>query len=123
MFRVASVVVIASILAACASDAPTKQGVRIVEKRRTCTVTNAPITKAEFCATQKACPTISTCGEAYYRYATCGEDLRDGGVAGERNGIPCQKLCGMTALEMAQRVRSELPFSPPMRSITVCDPA
>jgi hypothetical protein len=123
MFRVVSAIAIVVSLTACASDAPSKQGVRIVEKRRTCTVTTAPISKAEFCATPKACPAITTCGEAYFRYTACSELVRDGGVAGQMNGIPCENVCGKTALAMAAKIRGEGPFLLPMRTSTVCNPA
>jgi hypothetical protein len=122
MFRVAPAVAITTLvsLAGCALDAPAKQAAPrkiIVEKQRTCTVTTAPISKAEFCATPKDCPSITTCGEAYFRYTTCGEVLRDG----QRNGIPCENRCGKTPLAMAEKIRSEAPFALPMRTATICD--
>jgi hypothetical protein len=92
-------------------------------KPRTCTVTMRPMTNQEFCGLgEKACSQIATCGEAYYRYTTCKEIERDGGVIGERNGIPCQNVCGNTPLVMAAKIRSELPFSPPLKVLKTCEP-
>lgn len=136
MFRVLAPLLIAVMLltGGCASDLPAQRSFSspprtitktvIVEKRRTCTVTVRPLTKLEFCSRgPRACSDRSmTCGEAYYRYTTCGEDARDGGVAGDRNGIPCQVICGNTALQMATRIKAEEPFSPPTQTTTVCDP-
>jgi hypothetical protein len=90
---------------------------------QTCTVTTRPMTKQELCGMgEKTCPQIATCGEAYYRYTTCGEIERDSGVPGVRNGIPCEKVCGKTPLAMAAKIRSEPPFSPPPKSIKTCEP-
>jgi hypothetical protein len=88
-------------------------------KTRTCTTTIKP--DAAFCSAEKFCPAIKTCAEAHYRYTVCREIERDGGTAGDRNGIPCQNLCGKTALTMANAIRAQ-PFSPPTRSETVCSP-
>jgi hypothetical protein len=72
----------------------------------------------------KAAPTratqIATCGEAYHRYTTCREIERDGGVMAERNGIPCLNVCGNTPLAMVAKIRSEPPFSPPLKILNTC---
>lgn len=120
MFRVFLVSVVIS---GCAFEPPPPPTVRTVVKTvagpATC---KRPMTMQEYCGMgEKACPTIATCGEAYYRYTTCGEVERDGGTAGEKNGVPCQRLCGMDAMEMAATIRRELPFSPPMVGV-VCNP-
>jgi hypothetical protein len=99
--------------------APVQREIVKVEKTRTCTTTIRP--DPAFCPAEKFCPAIKTCGEAYYRYTACREIERDGGTAGERNGIPCQNLCGETALTMADAIRAQS-FSPPTRSETVCRP-
>jgi len=128
MLRV--VVCVALILSGCAVDELepivrtkiVKEYIREPGKTRTCTVTTRPMTKQEFCSMgEKTCPRIATCGEAYYRYTTCGEIERDGGVAGERNGIPCENVCGKTPLAMAEKIRSESPFSPPPKTLNTCD--
>jgi hypothetical protein len=129
MLRVIPALTLSAILlmSACASNAPpdrvtasSRTKVVSTENRRKCATIIAPLNKANFCATPRDCPAITTCGEAYYRYTTCGEVDRDGGVAGKHNGIPCEKLCGKTALEMAEKIRSEPPFSPPAQMTTVC---
>jgi len=80
------------------------------------------MTKQEFCGIgEKTCPQIATCGEAYYRYTTCREIVRDGGVAGERNCIPCENVCGNTPLAMAAKISSERPFSPPPKTFNTCE--
>lgn len=114
-------VCIVVILSGCAVEPPAPKLVAVF-KQRTCTITIRPMSKSEFCRTPKSCPDISTCGEAYYRYTMCREIERDGGVAGSRNGIPCEKMCGRTALEMAAKISGESPFSPPMKSEAVCNP-
>ena len=125
------VVCVALVASGCAFDPPpapivrTKVVTKIVPgppvtefKARTCRIKTLAETKDEFCKREKTCPLITTCGEAYYRYTHCREFERDGGVAGPMNGIPCQKLCGRTALEMAEKIRAEPPFSPPMKDGT-----
>jgi hypothetical protein len=125
MLRV--VICVALFLSGCAVDPPApiiRTKIVTEFKTRMCTLTTRPMTKQEFCGMgEKACPEINTCGEAYYRYTTCREIIRDGGVAGERNGVPCQNVCGKTPLEMAAKIRSEPPFSPPPKSTNSCDPA
>jgi hypothetical protein len=126
MLRVALVLSAAVLfVAGCAhSDretaAPVRNKTAKVEKARACTTTLRP--DPAFCATEGRCRHIKTCAEAYYRYTVCREIERDGGVAGDRNGIPCQNLCGKTALTMANAIRAQ-PFTPPTRSETVCSPS
>jgi hypothetical protein len=116
---------LALIVAGCAIGAQHERGVErssaraTIEKRRICTITKS-IDAAAFCKTPKRCPEIDTCAEAYFRYTTCKEWPRDGGVAGKPNGIPCEKRCGRTALAMARKIR-ERPFLPPMRTTEICD--
>lgn len=107
------------LMASCAPEPTT----RVVTKTRHCTTTIAPMSHNEFCRVELRCDVVTSCGEAYYRYTACDEWKRDGGVAGERNGIPCQKLCGKNAMEMATRIKGEAPFTPPMRKVTACSPA
>lgn len=124
MFRVLSAAAFCLILGACAFEpapAPVQSRLKTVTitKTRVCTTTLQP---QDVCKTPKSCPHITTCGEAYYRLTTCREALRDGGVAGVRNGIPCEDKCGATAVEMADRIAKQ-PYTPPAVSTTVCDPA
>ena len=145
MLRVV-VVCVALITSGCAFDPPPAPTVRtktitktITEFRpRTCNITTVPTSKDEFCANKRTCGQIDTCGEAYYRYTTCGDlslDARPLGAnvpppVGQPNGIPCEERlaagrsgCGKTALAMAAKIRSEPPFSPPPKRTEVCDPA
>ena len=105
------IVCVALLTAGCATEPTT----RVVTKTRHCTTTVAPMSKNEFCSAKKNCPVIETCGEAYFRYTSCGHLWLDGGAAvprdGQPNGIPCEKMCGKDALASAGRIRSELPFS------------
>src|SRR5262245_37440858 len=123
MLRVLSALAAAVLFAAGCSHsdrettAPVRTKIVKAEKTRTCTTTVRP--DPAFCAKEKLCPAIQTCAEAYFRYTVCREIERDGGVAGDRNGIPCQNLCGKTALTMAAAIRAQ-PFSPPTQSETVC---
>jgi hypothetical protein len=108
------VIVCVAVLASGCAPEPTT---RTVTKTRHCTTTVAAMSKDEFCAVEPTCPKITTCGEAYYRYTTCKQVTRDGFP---RNGIPCQDKCGPDAMAMAAKIRSEPPFSPPIRKTTVC---
>lgn len=118
MLRLALTVGTVLLATACAQEREPSVRTKIVTVPtvRKCVTTIKP---EDVCKTPKACPQITTCGEAYYRFTTCGEWLRDGGVAGERNGIPCQQMCGPDAKTMADRI-SARPFSPPMRTETTC---
>lgn len=116
------VIVCVAVLASGCAPEPTT---RTVTKTRHCTTTVAAMSKDQFCSAKKNCDAIPTCGEAYYRYTACGHNWLDGGIAlprnGEPDGIPCEKeKCGPKALKMAEKIRSEGPFSPPMRETTVC---
>jgi hypothetical protein len=117
MLRV--VVCVAVLASGCAFDPQPVQRTTTKFKTRTCTVTMRAMTKEEFCATPQECPWIATCGEAYYRFTTCGEIIRDG----NRNGVPCENRCGHTPLDMAAKIRSEPPFSPPLIRVKTCNPA
>ena len=120
MLRVVTCVAI--FVAGCAFDPRPAPRSSIVQfKSRTCTVTTRPMSNQEFCGMgEKTCSQIATCGEAYYRYTTCREIGRDGGTIGERNGIPCQNVCGNTPLAMAAKIRSEPPFLPPLKTLNTC---
>jgi hypothetical protein len=111
MFRVC--VCLAVLLSGCAySQQPSPRRTIIVKERRTCT-TIAPQVVADLCMVRKYCtknPEM-TCAEVYYRLTHCprfGPDddhaWLDGGVAGKRNGIPCEDRCGKTPLEMKQSI-------------------
>jgi hypothetical protein len=96
---------------------------RVTEfKMRTCAITLRPMSKEEFCSQgQKDCSSI-TRGEAFYRFTVCGESERDGGIAGKKNGVPCQNACGNDTLDMVKKLRSEMPFSPPLvPTARLCD--
>jgi hypothetical protein len=136
------------LMSGCAFDPPTER-VSVVRpktitksefKTRACTITTAPMSKEEFCAptNKKTCQQIETCGEAYYRYTTCGDLSLDAVPLGSKvpppegqpNGVPCEQRlasgragCGKDGLAMAAKIRAEPPFSPPPKVTKVCDPA
>ena len=80
MFRVLSILG-AIIVAGCAVDPSTQivitktvtKVVTVKEPGRTCRIETRPMTSADFCATKKYCPEITTCAEAYYRLTVCGD--------------------------------------------------
>ena len=79
MWRI--VVCVALLTSGCAFDPPPAPTVptRIIQRpslssgRRACNITTVPTSKDEFCANKRTCGQIDTCGEAYYRYTTCGD--------------------------------------------------
>jgi hypothetical protein len=119
----------------CATDAPPEPVAKraaparsnIVTVKERCTTTVKP---ENICAQPKSCYKIETCAEAYYRYTTCNDRSLDDEPLGpnvphkqdQPNGIPCEKKCGTNALTMANKIM-ERPFSPSMRSETVCSSA
>jgi len=128
MYRV-GVIVAVSLLSACAVE-PERIVVmrtKVVEKpvvyEQTCTVTRQ---SESICGRPRACTDPGmTCAEAYHRLTVCNEYERDGGVAGGvkgPDGIPCENVCGKTALSMAAAVRAK-PFTPPLRQDKSCTQA
>ncbi len=49
------------------------------------------------------CRQMSSCAEASYKLEVCGHQKRDR----DRDGIPCEKLCGKTRSVYEQRVRAQ----------------
>jgi hypothetical protein len=119
---------VALLLSGCAYSQPSaSRRAVVVKEQRTCT-TRTPIDDADFCRLKKYCtknPEM-TCAEAHYRLTHCarfGPDIDhiwlDGGVAGKRNGIPCEDRCGGTALDMKYVIARE-PFYPPTKTTRDC---
>lgn len=100
-------------------------------KTRTCTITKAPMSKEEFCKTEKQCDRDKlTCAEAHYRLTVCKHAWLDGGTArgtydkpnqkGEPDGIPCENVCGSDARAMVKSLWAERPFSLPPTTAEKC---
>ena len=111
-------------VAGCATEAKQAEivtRVKTVVKRERCTTVRE---LENICGKPRACTDVGmTCAEAYHRLTICNEWQRDGGVAGGTkgaDGIPCESLCGKTALEMAAAIRAA-PFTPPMRETSICE--
>ena len=133
MSRVGSalLVCVGLIYSGCATDAPPKRRpkehptpIKVVTiekpifKKQTCT---AEIDRAKICGMNKYCTKDPmTCAEAYYRLTICGHWWLDGGIAGKRNGIPCQSTsltsppCGKDAKGMTAAI-IQVPFFPPTK--------
>jgi hypothetical protein len=122
-----AVLCLALFFSACAVDRPGRQ---------TCTTTVQPFSDAELCKQHTYCtrgPKM-TCAEAHYRLTHCARVPNtadnhawlDGGIDGaKRNGIPCEDTaapaCGKDAKQMTAAIAS-MPYSPPIRRKTVCQP-
>jgi hypothetical protein len=132
MFRVC--ICLAALLSGCAYSQsvapPAPRRAVIVKEQRTCTAT-ARQNDADLCRAHKHCTknpkSEMSCAEAYYRLTHCarfGPDddhaWLDGGVAGKRNGIPCEDRCGKTALEMKQSIAAQ-PYYPPTTTLRTCN--
>ncbi|MEW7007526.1 excalibur calcium-binding domain-containing protein [Lentilitoribacter sp. EG35] len=48
------------------------------------------------CGQRKTCGRMQSCTEAYFHLKQCGDVARDR----DRDGIPCEKLCGKTLQRM-----------------------
>ena len=101
----------------------TKIVTRIVERTRTCTVTQEP---EDVCSIDKKCGQIKTCAEAFYRMAVCRHYELDGNPlpdappkAGQPNGIPSATQCSKTVTDMRAPIKAQ-PFTPPTRTVTTC---
>jgi hypothetical protein len=127
MFHVC--VCLAVLLSGCAYSQPSApRRAVIVKEQRTCT-TIAPQEDADLCRVRKYCtknPEM-TCAEAYYRLTHCARfdpDIDhawlDGGVAGKKNGIPCEDRCGGAAIDMKRQI-AERPFYPPTTTLHTCN--
>ncbi|MBN2675955.1 MAG: excalibur calcium-binding domain-containing protein [Alphaproteobacteria bacterium] len=59
------------------------------------------IAQADTCGLKRYCTQMKSCKEAYYYYTQCHLDRLDG----DRDDIPCEKLCGKTISQMKKRLK------------------
>jgi len=50
----------------------------------------------------KTCGKVSSCKEAVFQWCVCGYSRADG----DKDGVPCEKLCGQSTKTNLERVRS-----------------
>ncbi|WP_394708715.1 excalibur calcium-binding domain-containing protein [uncultured Cohaesibacter sp.] len=55
---------------------------------------------AQSCTPKKTCSQMKSCKEATYFLKVCGHKARDR----DRDGIPCEKLCGKTMKQYKERL-------------------
>lgn len=72
-----------------------------------------PHPAAAFDCTEIKCGAMSSCAEAHYKLTVCGHAKRDG----DRNGIPCEDICGSDTATYQARVRAQWPSALPFVAI------
>jgi hypothetical protein len=64
--------------------------------------------RAEACGTKRYCGEMGSCAEASYHFRTCGLRRLDG----DRDGIPCETLCGKNIYDYERRLREQKGIKP-----------
>lgn len=75
-------------------------------------VTPTAVLASDICAPKRFCTQIKTCGEAHYRLTVCLDIVLDR----DRDGVPCEDMCGKTISSMSARIAAE-PFQPPEEAV------
>lgn len=60
------------------------------------------IASGNFDCEKKYCKKMSSCSEAYYKFTECGAK----GLDRDKDGVPCENVCGKTVGVMQQRLQS-----------------
>ena len=55
------------------------------------------------CTVEKYCGNMRNCAEAVFHLRQCGYFARDG----DKDGIPCERLCGKTTATMNRRLKAQ----------------
>jgi len=64
------------------------------------------------CGSKRYCGDMDTCAEAYHYLTQCGRT----GLDRDRDGIPCEKMCGKSLATMHDRIAAQ-PFDLPEQAV------